>query len=522
MVIYMKIVRVIFTALAVILCHSIVYAADMDSLPFENKGPKGEIIIENAAQLASIQGLATLYIETGGKQGSLDFLVCPKKMYVLAADIDLPADWTPIGDASSNVGFVFRGSFDGKGHTIRGLSIKNKPCAAQGLFGKVEGASISNLILEDAVILLEGPGYVEAVGLLAGEAKGSRFRNISIINGEITVDSNEGAKETTNKSAIGGLVGRITDSMVDGVSVRVDINVSAAKTGGLAGHAIDTRFYNSGINEGNIIGSGISGGFIGRLDGNGPVLGCHSSANVTGSSAGGFIGQIFGPEITTNANHALEIINSKSMGKTISTDGPAGGFAGEASYALIKDCAAYGDVRGTTAVGGFVGGLYDYSRVISSYSKAEVRSQRAEGRGQGAEKTDGGAIGGFVGEIAWAACIEFGYSSGAVIAGGGWDGAVGGFVGVISSEGAPNTITHSLSFAPWVVGGAKDYVHRFAGRAEHLGINGCYAHLGSQVVKGGALSHVLPSAYGLDGADMSGAQVEDVAGRIGWKFDLLP
>jgi len=537
--------RLILTILLAILCSAVAYAAEETAFPFEKIGPNGEIYIQNAEQLANIQGLATMYIETEGRQGTLDYLTCPDKHYVLNADIDLPVNWTPIGDVSSNPAFLFRGSLDGSGHTIRGLLIDINPCAIQGLFGKIEGASISNLILKDAAIRLEGCNPEITAGLLAGEAVSSRFKNITIANGTISAKENQNiydADSSKNKAvgAIGALAGRIADSMVESVTVTVNIDTSSAIVGGLAGNAIDTRFYHSGVDEGEVIGQGIVGGFAGRLEGTGPVLGCHSNADATGAIAGGFIGQIIGPSLPTNANHALEIFQNKATGKAVSTmgiaeesaedfayavavssakdiaRGIAGGFAGEISYVLIRDCSAYGDVIGGSVAGGFIGGAYNRSRVIYGYAKGNVSGQSTEYKGPG------GALGGFAGEIASAACIEFSYSSGAVIGERDWEGAVGGFVGIVSDVGSPNTITHCLSFAPWVVGGQNNYVHRFAGRTLHQGVNGCYAYLGSQVVRGGSLAHVVPSAYGIDGGDMSGAQVEVIAGRLGWRANMLP
>jgi len=517
----MKVMRIIMATLLAVACYTVVcFAEDSPKI-----GPNGEIIIQNAEQLAHIQGLATLYMETEGKQGTLEYLTCPLKLYVLDNDIDLPANWIPIGDISSNSEFVFRGSFDGRGYTIRGLLIEEKPQHVQGLFGKVEGANISNLILENAVIRLEKNSTETIVGLLAGEAYNCRFRNIKIINGAVFADDQRiesvwGGSDYKSNGAIGGFVGRIVNSMVESVYVTANINVSSSVAGGVAGHSVDTRFYHSGTDGGTVTGQGTVGGFIGRLEGTGPVLGCRSSADVTGGIVGGFIGQVKGPRLPTNANHTLEIFQNKATGKTVSTGKLAGGFAGEVSYALIKDCTVYGDVSGGTIIGGFVGELNQRSRVIYGYAKGEVNGQIPEGTAHKTSKITDRAMGGFAGEIAGAACIEFSYSSGSVFANYGWEGAVGGFVGVISDVGAPNSITHCLSFAPWVIG--TDYVHRFAGRAKHQGINGCYAHLGSQVVRDGELAHVVPSAYGADGADMSSSQVESVAKRLGWKEMGLP
>jgi len=400
---------------------------------FENVGPDGEIYIHTAEQLANIQQLANLFIESDGHKGSLDFLTCPSNVYVLAQDIDLPPGWTPIGDSDTHPDYVFKGSFDGRGHTITGLT--------QGLFGSLDGARVSNLVIADANIKISTE-ETDAVGILADNAKDSIIKNVSIENSEI--------------SASGG-------------------------------------------------GSGSVGGLVGRMEGTGLILECHSHANVTGGIAGGLVGQVIGSSLTANANHKMEIIQSSATGKVVSLDGLAGGFIGEGVYALIKDCAAYGDVEGHTGAGGFVGRLSSRSRIIYAYARGNVSIN-----GQS------GFAGGFIGELTGSACVEFSYSVGSVFAAHtSADAAIGGFVGIISDVDAPNTITHSLSFSPWVVG--DGYVHRFAGRMEHDGVNGCFAYLGSMVVRGGKLVDVIPSAYGSDGGDMSIAQVENITKRLGWR-----
>jgi len=83
--------------------------------------------------------------------------------YKLVADIEFTAsdfasggsfynsgkDWTPIGDSSTK----FTGSFDGNGHTIKGLKQNISTSSNStygGLFGYTSGATIKNLAVTDA------------------------------------------------------------------------------------------------------------------------------------------------------------------------------------------------------------------------------------------------------------------------------------------------------------------------------------------------------------------------------------
>ncbi len=80
----------------------------------------------------------------------------------LAADIDLANyDWTPIGGTSSST--AFKGSFEGNGHTVKGLFISNEKATYQGFFGYTAEATISNLTLEGSVSAKQYVGGIAAM-----------------------------------------------------------------------------------------------------------------------------------------------------------------------------------------------------------------------------------------------------------------------------------------------------------------------------------------------------------------------
>lgn len=99
--------------------------------------------ISTAEQLA---GLAQLM-----KDWTDDFI---DKTIKLTADIDLGnREWTPIGGDSD---WSFGGTFDGQGHTIRGLCI-NATTDNQGLFGYIDkSAIVQNLIVTGSVTTSKG------------------------------------------------------------------------------------------------------------------------------------------------------------------------------------------------------------------------------------------------------------------------------------------------------------------------------------------------------------------------------
>lgn len=68
---------------------------------------------------------------------------------VLANDIDLENElWTPIGTVlgERRYDYVFAGTFDGNGKTIRNLKVDHADCA--GLFGNMSGATVRNVIID--------------------------------------------------------------------------------------------------------------------------------------------------------------------------------------------------------------------------------------------------------------------------------------------------------------------------------------------------------------------------------------
>ena len=122
----------------------------------------------------------------------------------LECDIDLNNKaWTPIGVA----GAVFKGTFDGNGHTIKNLNVDvtdkmvgDKPYSA-GLFGSVRG-TVKNLNIEKAVI----KGNYKA-GAVVGDGLCTRIENCHVSGAEIvsTPDANK-----DNANHVGGIVGYLS------------------------------------------------------------------------------------------------------------------------------------------------------------------------------------------------------------------------------------------------------------------------------------------------------------------------
>lgn len=110
--------------------------------------------------------------------------------YYLTCDIVIPegVEWIPIGAASKDDTDParFSGILDGRGHTIKGLTIKNAK-AFKGLFGRMDHGTVRNLILQDVNI----SGKAPTGGVTGAMIGGSTIEHVAV-TGIIVSDSEAG------------------------------------------------------------------------------------------------------------------------------------------------------------------------------------------------------------------------------------------------------------------------------------------------------------------------------------------
>lgn len=180
--------------------------------------------------------------------------------FALDSDINLTGgDWLPIGHAiqaeingqKENVSvYPFRGNFDGRNHTITGLTIGSKEAPANiylsGLFGLAAGehdtnltpeadeklVNIRNIKLKDISIYVDSRYEANVGGLIAWAQNGFVIDNCS-------VEGSINAKTRESFARIGGLVGSTLRGTITDCCTNVEINAatgtSTVYTGGLAG-----------------------------------------------------------------------------------------------------------------------------------------------------------------------------------------------------------------------------------------------------------------------------------------------
>ena len=211
-------------------------------------------------------------------------------LYVtLSADIELSGAFEPVP--------IFRGTFDGNGHTISGLGI-NADGSYIGLFRFIErGAVVKDLSVKGTI---EPRGSAEYVGGIAG-------------------------------SSAGNIVGCTFEGKIKGED-----------------------------NVGGIVGANEKTGLISGCEASGAVTGSHCTGGIAGTSSGTILNTTSHCSVNTTATEAKLSIEDIDWDSIISSEEPAsmtdaGGIAGY-SDGIIQGCENFGTV-GYPHIGYNVGGI---------------------------------------------------------------------------------------------------------------------------------------------------------------------
>ena len=206
----------------------------------------------------------------------------------LTADIDLTGkDWTPIGTDYDN---SYKGTFDGGGHTITGLTFTTNDEYA-GLFGWLNRAGTVKNVVMEGVQITSNQIYGGSIGGVVGSGWGT-IENCSV----------SGSVSGTN--CVGGVVGgQQSSGSIIGCSSSATVK-GTRHVGGVVGEKWGTM--TACYATGNVtleINSplDLSGGGVVGLNGGSTVLACYATGNVNskGRSTGNVhIGGLFGDNYT--------------------------------------------------------------------------------------------------------------------------------------------------------------------------------------------------------------------------------
>ena len=271
------------------------------------------------------------------------------KTIVLANDIDLAGkEWTPIGSAAKDHGFM--GNFDGKGYTIKNLTIENitpdsDGYAYAGLFGVTEGIDkdnqnyIKNLTIENVTI--------STTGHIASAAIAYPYytvvENITV-KGDIKI---EGGDYTAGVLAY-------TRRCVAASNLAIEGNEGSSITGGqVVGGVISDIQMNGGLTA-DYSGFSASGLTISAENKVGGISGIISNQTLDGATVKnvvlsgdaqvGVVSGAFG-DVSTIKNVVTENVTGASdvIGATYKTNNPVQAKVGDTYYATLVDALATGE-----------------------------------------------------------------------------------------------------------------------------------------------------------------------------------
>ena len=206
----------------------------------------------------------------------------------LDTDIDLTGkDWTPIGTDYDN---SYKGTFDGGGHTITGLTFTTNDEYA-GLFGWLNRAGTVKNVVMEGVQITSNQIYGGSIGGVVGYSWGT-IENCSV------------SGSVSGTKCVGGVVGAQKAGSITGCSSSATVK-GTVDVGGVAGEKWGsmTACYATGNVTLEIDSpKNLSGGGLVGFNGGSSVLACYATGNVTstGSSTGNVhIGGFLGDNYTT-------------------------------------------------------------------------------------------------------------------------------------------------------------------------------------------------------------------------------
>ena len=211
----------------------------------------------------------------------------------LDKDIDLTGkDWTPIGTDYDN---SYKGTFDGGGHTITGLTVTTNDQHA-GLFGYLgkfgKFCTVKNVVMDGIQITCNH--RLGSAGGVAGFSRAVTIENCSV----------SGSVSGTMRA--GGVVGGQNGGSITGCSSSATVK-GTLNVGGVAGETNSGATMAACYATGNVtieidpVKNILGGGLVG-FNARGSVLACYATGNVTstGSSTGNvYIGGFLGGNYTT-------------------------------------------------------------------------------------------------------------------------------------------------------------------------------------------------------------------------------
>jgi len=278
--------------------------------------------------------------ESGGDDGSggLKEDDYAGKTIQLTSDIDAKdLKGLPFGSRKT----PFRGTFDGRGFTIKNVKLTNDKLVNGdgnplndldflGVFGYTDGATIKNLNIQVVEITNVSKNSSTATGGLAGYINNTLIENCHVILDKEDINSKKTITASYNN--VGGLVGYVNGvSIIRYCSANANVKTSQDYVGGLIGQSQSKMSLTQCFAKGTVEAG--------------------ENGNTTGYYAGGLIGYSLEGDITFSYSWA-----------SVKAARYSGGLIGRANSTIISNCYAAGEkVEGANAAG-----LIGYSNIAVS------------------------------------------------------------------------------------------------------------------------------------------------------------
>ena len=237
----------------------------------------------------------------------------------LDKNIDLTGkDWTPIGTDYDN---SYKGTFDGGGHTITGLTFTTNDEYA-GLFGWLNRAGTVKNVVMEGVQITSNQIYGGSIGGVVGYSWGT-IENCSV------------SGSVSGTVYVGGVVGAQIGGSITGCSSSATVK-GTVDVGGVAGQTNSSATLTACYATGNVIiemdpKKNIAGGSLVGMNAGSSLLACYATGNVTstGSSTGymhigGFLGNNYANVMTAcywKNNHEQGIGYNRESTRATKVDG---------------------------------------------------------------------------------------------------------------------------------------------------------------------------------------------------------
>ncbi len=277
--------------------------------------------------------------------------------YALGADIDMK------GVAFSPV-TLFKGGFDGKGHTLSNLTVTPVGTAPTALFGSTDGANISNITLENVGITVTEAAQLMTAAVV-GQCSNSTVENCSV-KGKVssTASASFAVNGNGSTSVVAGIVAYAKGSTVNGCTFEGEVSGAAQLVGGIVAQSDNSTIENCSVTGGTAITGLLNqvGGIAAQVRLDSKIKGCKFDGALKCKFAfnGGIAGRLEGGVIdgcVVGSNADVQGHTGNTDTSNIGTGGIVGHILTNATNKLVRvsNCACYCDVAANLAVGGIAG-----------------------------------------------------------------------------------------------------------------------------------------------------------------------